>query len=84
MTIQAAPLPNPAFFGKNVVIPVTVTANPGPIDTNGLTIAMVYQLIGADGVTPLGAPLKVSCRVYSPDRHPAGAYGNRNCGYTLV
>jgi len=54
-TIQVSTLPNQAFFGKDVVIPVTVTANPGPIDPT-LTVSLVYQLVGPNGVTPLGPP----------------------------
>jgi len=59
LAIQAAPLPNPAFFGKDVVIPVTVTANPGPINTTGLTVSMMYQLVGPNGVTLLTPPVTV-------------------------
>jgi len=66
LTIQATPLPDPAFFGKNLVIPVQVTANPGPINTAGLTVSMMYQLIGPNGVTPLTAPVTV------PVTFPAG------------
>jgi len=52
------PLPSQAFFGKNVVIPVTITNPSGPISTQNLAVSMVYQLVDISGAA-LGPPVSV-------------------------
>src|ERR1051325_219811 len=58
LTIQAAPLPAQAFFGKNLVMPVKLTSGSGPIQPENLTVSLVYQLAGPGGI-PLTAPTSV-------------------------
>src|SRR4051812_1286261 len=54
LIISASTLPTAGFFGKNVVIPVTVTtSNGGPINTSGLRVDLAYQNVDAAG-QPLG------------------------------
>jgi gliding motility-associated-like protein len=49
ITITAQPLPPQAFFGKNVVIPVTVASGGSLIDTSNLRIEMLYQMVDSNG-----------------------------------
>lgn len=55
LNIQAPVLPPNAFYGKNVVIPVTMaTQNGGPIDTRGLSVDIAFQNLDSNG-QPTGA-----------------------------
>ena len=57
--LQVTPLPDQAFFGKNVVIPVQLSNKTGgPISTSNLIVSMMYQL-----VDPYGAVLSPSVTV---------------------
>jgi gliding motility-associated-like protein len=58
ITIAAEPLPNEAFYGKNVVIPVTVTADPGPIQTQNLKVEILFQLLDKDGQPMTGTAIE--------------------------
>jgi len=49
LTINAQPLPAQAFFGKNVVIPMTISTNPQPLNTTNLQIEMLYQTVDVNG-----------------------------------
>ena len=53
LTIIVQPLPAQAFFGKNVVIPITISNNNAQsLETTNLRIEMLYQM-----VDPNGSPL---------------------------
>jgi gliding motility-associated-like protein len=49
LVITADPLPPQAFFGKNVVIPMSVSSDPAPLDTKNLKIEIIYQLLDNNG-----------------------------------
>lgn len=54
LTINAQPLPPNTFFGKNVEIPVTITAPGTSINATGLQVTMSYQTVDLNGdVGPL-------------------------------
>jgi hypothetical protein len=48
LTLLATPLAPEAFFGKNLVIPVTISS-PGPINPKNLRIEIHYQLLDSLG-----------------------------------
>ncbi len=59
LDIEATPLGSEAFFGKNMMIPVTIRSKSGaPIDPSHLRVDIVYQLVDASG-SPLGPPVSV-------------------------
>jgi gliding motility-associated-like protein len=71
LNITADPLPGEAFFGKHVVIPVTVASDPLPIDAQNLKVEMVFQTVSADGkaLTPLtSVPISFAADPDSPSR----------------
>lgn len=49
LTITADPLPAQALFGKNMMVPVTITSNGAPIVLANLRVDVVYQLVDASG-----------------------------------
>lgn len=52
LSIAATPLPGQAFFGKNVVIPVTVTSLSGPITPQNVHFNMLYWLTSGGAAGP--------------------------------
>ena len=49
LILRADTLPSQVLFGKNLVVPVTVNANTGPINPNNLRVDIVYQLLDPNG-----------------------------------
>ena len=50
ISIQVTPLFNEAIFIKNLVIPLVLTSNGGPINPNNLRVDIVFQLLDRSGV----------------------------------
>lgn len=78
LTITASPLPAQALFGKNMMVPVTITNSVGPINPSNLRVDIVYQLVDASG-SPLGPIISVPIQFI-----PAVANGNTLQGTAVV
>ena len=59
LSIQATPLPSQAFFGKDIVIPVTVTSSAGSLDPKTVSVSFVYILLGPYGTVLTPQPLSI-------------------------
>jgi hypothetical protein len=78
LTITAASLPAQAFFGKNLMVPVQITSNSGPINPNNLQVNIVYQLTDATGQA-LNPPTSVPIQFV-----PGPANGNKLQGTAII
>jgi len=81
LRIAAVPLPNQAFFGKNVVIPVEATTDPQPLNTTNLKIEMLYQMVDANGavLNPVtSVPIQFSRDLTKPNTIQGAAILNRS------